>query len=167
MGGFRKVGAGGLSKSWSFWGAPNLEPRWPPDPPTWSQDNLLTPQLGAKMAPGPPTWSQDGPQSSNLEPRWPPDPPTWSLNDHQTLKSRHGGGARRQAVGYIYIYIHTYFKILFLISFLYIFYYFCFMFYYFLFSSFYFLILLVLLLLSNCLTASPATVRGFEGLVVI
>ena len=77
MGGFRKVGAGGLSKSWSFWGAPNLEPRWPPDPPTWSQDNLLTPQLGAKMAPGPPTWSQDGPQSSNLEPRWPPEPPTW------------------------------------------------------------------------------------------
>ena len=99
-GGFQKVGAGGLSKSLSFWGAPNLEPRWPPDPPTWSQDNLLTPQLGAKMAPGPPTWSQDGPQSSNLEPRWPPDLPTWSLNDHRTLKSRHGGGARRQAVGY-------------------------------------------------------------------
>ena len=85
---FQKVGAGGLSKSWSFWGAPNLEPRWPPDPPTWSQDNLLTPQLGAKMAPGPPTWSQDGPQTSNLEPGWPPDPPTWSQDGHQTFKSR-------------------------------------------------------------------------------
>ena len=98
-GGFRKVGVSGF---------PNLEPRWPPDPPTWSQDNLLTPQLGAKMAPGPPTWSQDGPQSSNLEPRWPPDPPTWSLNDHQTFKSTHGGGARRQAVGYLSIYLYIY-----------------------------------------------------------
>ena len=80
LGGFRKIGVSG--------GAPNLEPRWPPDPPTWSQDNLLTPQLGAKMAPGPPTWSQDGPQTSNLEPGWPPDPPTWSQDGHQTFKSR-------------------------------------------------------------------------------
>ena len=43
--------------------APNLEPRWSPDPPTGSQHSPQTPQLGAKMAP----------KSPNLEPRWSPD----------------------------------------------------------------------------------------------
>eukprot|EP00973_Karenia_brevis_P010383 1408542-Karenia_brevis.AAC.1 len=38
----------------------NLEPKWPPRPPTWSQDCLNLP-----------TWSEDGPKTSNLEPAWP------------------------------------------------------------------------------------------------
>ena len=75
--------------------APNLEPRWSPDPPTGSQDSPQTPQIGDKMAPTPPNLeprrlpdphleAKMAPRPSNLEPRWPSDPPTWSQDDALT-----------------------------------------------------------------------------------
>ena len=85
-----------------------LAPRWPPDPPTWSQDTPQTLQLGAKMAPDAQLGAKMAPRPRNLEPKWPPDPLTWSQDGPQTPqptakippRPRHGGGAGRQAVGY-------------------------------------------------------------------
>ena len=37
-------------------------PRWPPNPPSWTQDDPKTPQLRAKMPPRPPTSTQDSPK---------------------------------------------------------------------------------------------------------
>ena len=73
---------------------PNLDPRWPQDPP----DGPKTLQLGANMAPRPPNleprWLPDpqfGAKNGSwahlgrfLEPTWPPDLPTWRQDDSQT-----------------------------------------------------------------------------------
>ena len=85
---------------------PNLDPRYPPDTPTWSQDGTRrptwsqdgpqTPQLGAKMPPRPPY----------LEPRWTPDAPTYSQDTPQTQARWRGWPSGSWIYIYIYMYIY-------------------------------------------------------------
>ena len=56
----------------------NLEPRWPQDLASWSQDGQTTPQLGAKMTRGP----------LFLEPRWHQDPQLGAQIDHDSTTWR-------------------------------------------------------------------------------
>ena len=43
-----------------------LEPTWPPDLPTWRQDDSQTSDLGPRWLPDPSTWTQDGLQAPQL-----------------------------------------------------------------------------------------------------
>ena len=64
----------------------NLEPKWRPRLPTWSQDALqrvrplsrvIQPRWPQRLT----TWSQSGSRPPNVESRWLPRPPSDSQND--------------------------------------------------------------------------------------